>query len=146
MKRPRQAAVLFSTALFLAAITALGQLSGLKLLLFPELGALASVVFRDPASPWARSPRLLLLTPLLAAVAGILVSRHLSYGPAAVSLVLAVALLPLVLPQPPLVFPLLVLVGGGWLVVVARMTAAGIFRPCRWWSGSESRAAHSSDP
>jgi hypothetical protein len=81
------------TAAFLAAITALGQLSGLTLLLFPELGALASVVFSDPASPWARSPRLLVLTPLLTAVAGILVSSHLPYGPVAVSLVLAAGLL-----------------------------------------------------
>ncbi|MCS5699570.1 HPP family protein [Cyanobium sp. FGCU-52] len=93
MTRPRQVAVWLATASFLAAITALGQLSGLRLLLFPELGAMASVLFGDPASPWARSPRLLLLTPLLAAVAGILVSRHLPFGPASVSLVLAAGLL-----------------------------------------------------
>ena len=93
MTRLRRAAVWLCTASFLAAITALGQLSGLKLLLFPELGALASVVFSDPGSPWARSPRLLLLTPLLTAVVGILVSTHLGYSPAAVSLVLAVSLL-----------------------------------------------------
>lgn len=89
----RRLAVWLATAAFLAAITALGQLSGLKLLLFPELGALASVVFSDPASAWARSPRLLLLTPFLAAVAGILVSSHLPYGPVAVSLALAAGLL-----------------------------------------------------
>jgi hypothetical protein len=74
--KAQRLAVWLPTAAFLAAITALGQLSGLKLLLFPELGALASVVFSDPASAWARSPRLLLLTPFLAAVAGILVSSH----------------------------------------------------------------------
>jgi hypothetical protein len=304
VKQQRQVAVWLAPAAFVAAITALGQISGLKLLFFPELGALASVVFRDPASPWARSPRLLLLTPLFAAVAGILVSSHIPYGPAAVSLALAagllvlrglrspvapalsagylpvalgiqswtyplaillslsalvllsrrespgpaepvcfpparrwlpplllflagalpltrllgshlvlyppllviawetlahgvqapwrrryaalltatvaaavvglvlarslgpvplaaflavlltallldrlrlpcppafaVALLPLVLPRPPLTYPLLVLVGGGWLVLVAWLSAAGIVRPCRWWSRTET--------
>jgi hypothetical protein len=93
VKREQQAAAWLATAAFLAAITALGQISGLKLLLFPELGALASVVFSDPASPWARSPRLLLLTPVLTAIAGIVVSTHLPYGPVAVSLVLAAGLL-----------------------------------------------------
>jgi hypothetical protein len=63
VKQQRQVAVWLAPAAFVAAITALGQISGLKLLFFPELGALASVVFRDPASPWARSPRLPLEHP-----------------------------------------------------------------------------------
>ena len=82
-----------ATGCFLAAITALAELSGLRLLLFPELGALTSVVFSDPAGRWARSPRLLVLTPLLSAVAGILVSRQLPYGPLSVLLAVAAGLL-----------------------------------------------------
>lgn len=84
-----------AAASFLAAITALAHGTGLSLLLFPELGALASVVFRDPASPWVRSPLLLLLTPLLTAVLGVLLSSHLSYGPVAVTLAVAAGLLTL---------------------------------------------------
>lgn len=82
-----------ATALFLAAITALARISGLKLLLFPELAALASVLFRDPTSPWARSPRLLVLTPTLTAVVGLLVSTWLPYGPLATALVVSAGLL-----------------------------------------------------
>jgi hypothetical protein len=82
-----------ATALFLAGMSALAQASGLKLLLFPELGALASVVFSDPASLWARSPLLLVLTPVLTAVPGVLITRSLPYGPLALVLDVAVCLL-----------------------------------------------------
>lgn len=91
------------TALFLAGITALAQLSGLKLLLFPELGALASVVISDPTSRWARSPWLLVLTPTLTAVAGIVVSSHLPYGPVAVILAVVAGLLVVRLLRSPVV-------------------------------------------
>ena len=82
-----------AAALYVGAITAVGRASGLKLLLFPELGALTSVVFSDPASRWSRSPLLLVLTPALTAVVGIVVSSRLPYGPASVALVVVAGLL-----------------------------------------------------
>ena len=48
-----------ATAAYLALITALANASGIAYLLFPELGALGSVVFSDPRGSWARSPLLL---------------------------------------------------------------------------------------
>lgn len=127
-----------STALFLAGMSALGQASGLRLLLFPELGAIASVLFSDPGSRWARSPLLLVLTPTLAAVAGIVVSRQLPYGPFSVALVVVAGLLllgglrspvspalsagylPLAMGIRDPTYPLAILLGIGSLVLVSR--------------------------
>lgn len=137
--RLRRAAPWLATALYLAAITALGQASGLKLLLFPELGALASVVFSNPGSPWARSPVMLVLTPTLTAVLGFAVSAWLPYGPLSVLLVVAGGLLvlwglrspvapalsagylPLALGMREWTYPLAILLGTAGLVLVARL-------------------------
>jgi hypothetical protein len=120
-------------------MSALGQASGLRLLLFPELGALTSVLFSDPGSRWARSPLLLVLTPALAAVAGIVVSRQLPYGPLPVALVVGAGLLLLGVLRSPVspalsagylplamgirdpTYPLAILLGIGSLVLVARV-------------------------
>jgi len=67
--------------------------SGFDLLLFPELAALTTALLADPRHPWARSPRLLVLTPLLTGTLGIVLSRHLPYGPLAVGLVVMTSLL-----------------------------------------------------
>ena len=141
--RLRRAAPWLATALYLAAITALGQASGLKLLLFPELGALASVVFSDPASRWARSPLLLVLTPSLTAVLGVAVSAWLPYGPLSVLLVVAAGLLvlwglrspvapaisagylPLALGIRDWTYPLAILMGTSALVLVSRLQCLG---------------------
>jgi hypothetical protein len=82
-----------ATALYLALMTALARASGMGFLLFPELGALASVVFADPAGRWARSPLLLAVTPVLTAVPGVLITRSLPYGPLAVALDVGICLL-----------------------------------------------------
>lgn len=82
-----------ATAVYLALITALANASGIDFLLFPELGALASVVFSDPRGSWARSPLLLAVTPFLTAVPGVLITRSLPYGALAVALDVAVCLL-----------------------------------------------------
>jgi hypothetical protein len=82
-----------ATASFLALITALAKASGIGYLLFPELGALGSVVFTDPRGSWARSPLLLAITPFLTALPGVLITRSLPYGPLAVLLDVAVCLL-----------------------------------------------------
>jgi hypothetical protein len=70
-----------ATASYLALITALAKASGIGYLLFPELGALGSVVFTDPRGSWARSPLLLAITPFLTALPGVLITRSLPYGP-----------------------------------------------------------------
>lgn len=85
-------AVLASAA-YLALITGLARSSGLDLLLFPELAALTTVVIGMPAHPWARSPRLLVLTPALTGTLGIALARQLPYGPLAVGLVVTASLL-----------------------------------------------------
>jgi hypothetical protein len=160
--RLRRAAPWLATALYLAAITALGQASGLKLLLFPELGALASVVFCDPASRWARSPLLLVLTPSLTAVLGLVVSASLPYGPLSVLLVVAAGLLvlwglrspvapalsagylPLALGIHDWTYPLAILLGTSALVLVSRLQGLGQ-RHRRGRGAAPSAAASTAD-
>ncbi|MEB3255470.1 MAG: hypothetical protein VKJ05_03675 [Synechococcaceae cyanobacterium] len=71
----------------------LARASGLDLLLFPELAALTTVVVAVPAHSWARSPRLLVLTPTLTGAVGIALGRQFGYGPLAVGLVVALSLM-----------------------------------------------------
>ena len=92
-----------ATAAYLALITALAKASGIAFLLFPELGALASVVFTDPRGSWARSPLLLAITPFLTALPGVLITRSLAYGPLAVVLDVAVCLLVIAALRSPIV-------------------------------------------
>ncbi len=99
---PRLAPTL-ATAALLACLTALANASGIPELLFPELGALASVVFGAPGGPWARSPVLLALTPVLTAVAGVLITRTLPFGLPALALTLACCLLLIRLLRSPIV-------------------------------------------
>ena len=77
---------MLATASYLALITALAKASGIGYLLFPELGALGSVVFTDPRGSWARSPLLLAITPFLTALPGVLITRSLPYGPLALGI------------------------------------------------------------
>lgn len=51
------------------------------------------MVIGNPGHPWARSPRLLLLTPPLCGALGIALARQLPYGPLSVALVVAASLL-----------------------------------------------------
>lgn len=83
---------LFS-ALYLALFTALARVSGVDLLLFPELAALTTVVIARPEHPWSRAPVLLVLTPVLTGVVGLGLASWLPYGPVSVALVVAVCLL-----------------------------------------------------
>ena len=92
-----------AAATYIALMTALARASGISYLLFPELGALASVVFADPLSSWARSPKLLALTPVFTAVPGVLITRTLNYGPTALILDLAICLLVIRLLRSPVI-------------------------------------------
>lgn len=80
MSEHRQCRTLFSIA-FMGCMALFAGTTGVALILFPELGALSHDVFTRPGGRWARSPVHLVLTPLLAAVLGILVTRALPYGP-----------------------------------------------------------------
>ncbi len=91
-QRPGYGAALAAVA-FIGVIGLLAQLSGVALLLFPELGALAHDVLQRPRGAWARHPLLLVLTPLLAAVAGILISSALPYGVPAILLDVLISVL-----------------------------------------------------
>lgn len=81
------------SALYLALITALARSSGVELLLFPELAALTTVGIAHPGHPWCRSPRLLVLTPVLTGTVGITLSQLLPESPLAVLLVVTLSLL-----------------------------------------------------
>jgi HPP family len=66
--------------LYIMVVAAVAVLTGVEFVLFPELGALAHDVFKRPDGRWARAPWMLILTPLLAAVVGLLCSRHFPFG------------------------------------------------------------------
>ncbi len=89
---PRSAPAL-ATAAWLALVSALASASSIPEMFFPELGALASVVFASPGSSWARAPLLLTLTPAITAVPGVLITRLLPYGLPALALDLVICLL-----------------------------------------------------
>ena len=72
------------TVSFIAAISTLAQVSGIALLLFPELGALSYDVFRRPDGAWAKAPVMLVATPFLTGFVGTLTVRNLAYGPLSV--------------------------------------------------------------
>jgi hypothetical protein len=78
---------------YIAAVAGLADATDFKLLLFPELGALAYDVLRRPHGLWARSPILLIVTPFLAGLAGTAIAQVLPYGIFSVSLALVAALL-----------------------------------------------------
>lgn len=74
------------TLVYIALIAVLSVSTGVSTLLFPELGALAHDVFTRPRGTWARAPLLLVATPALAALLGVLIARHLPFGLIAVLL------------------------------------------------------------
>ncbi len=82
-----------ATILYVGCITKAVVVTGLSALLFPELAALSYDVFTRPRGTWAQAPFLLVLTPALAAVAGVLIEQHLDYGYLSVLLGIAIALL-----------------------------------------------------
>jgi hypothetical protein len=130
-----------AAAAWLAVVTALASASAIPEMLFPELGALASVVFAFPGSSWARSPLLLMLTPAITAVPGVLITRLLPYGLPALALDLVICLLlirwlrspivpaisagilPLTLGTTSWLYPPAILVGTGGLALLSLLRA-----------------------
>jgi len=89
------------TARFLAEVLVVGQmgavalaahLTGIYLLLFPELAALSHDVLTRPQGKWASQPWRIVLTPTLTAFVGLFVTRHTSYGAISIALVVTASL------------------------------------------------------
>ena len=81
------------SVLYMGLISLLASASGVHLLFFPELAALAYDVFRRPLGAWARSPLLLVITPASTAVVGVLAAQTLPFGFVAVLLTVAVSII-----------------------------------------------------
>ena len=68
------------------------QLSGIAVVLFPELAALSHDVLVRPEGEWANQPMALVLAPTLTAALGLLCTRHLPYGAASILLIVVASL------------------------------------------------------
>ncbi len=78
---------------YMGAVALAAHLTGIYLLLFPELAALSHDVLTRPQGTWARQPGRLILTPTLTAAAGLLVTRHASYGAIPILLIVLASLI-----------------------------------------------------
>jgi len=77
------------TAIYMGAISWIASVTQIHYILFPELGALSHDIIRRPHGTWAKSPGMLILTPLLTGSVGTFLVRNIGSG--AVSIVLATA-------------------------------------------------------
>jgi hypothetical protein len=130
-----------ATAVFIGLITAIAKATGQAYVLFPELGALAWVIFTDPKGPWATSPRLLMLTPFLTALLGVAITRSMPYGPLSLGFdvvgclliirglrspivpAISAGVLPLALGIHDWAYPVSILVGTGGLALLSQWRA-----------------------
>lgn len=78
---------------YMGLIAYAAHISGIYLLLFPELAALSHDVITRPRGKWASQPWRMILTPTLTAIVGLFVSRHVSYGAMAIAAVALASLL-----------------------------------------------------
>jgi len=77
---------------YIAIIAEVAIASGAFFVLFPELAALSHDIFTRPRGSWASAPVLLVITPVLTAVIGTLVTRTLPYDYVSVMLTVSGAL------------------------------------------------------
>ncbi|MBD8880832.1 HPP family protein [Rhodanobacter sp. 7MK24] len=77
---------------FIGVIAAAARMTGFDLLMFPELGALSNDIMKRPYGTWATAPVMLVITPLVTAVAGLWITDHLAFGVASVLLDVVVAM------------------------------------------------------
>lgn len=83
-----------ATALvYIGGVAKIAVLTGISYFLIPELAALSYDVFTRPTGTWARAPFLLVATPLLTAVIGLLIEQHLGYGVGSILLSISLTLL-----------------------------------------------------
>src|SRR5260221_9143209 len=69
-----------TSLIYIALIATIANLSGAYYVMFPELGALAHDVLTRPHGAWARSPIMLMITPALTGIVGIVCTMWLPYG------------------------------------------------------------------
>ncbi len=89
--------------LYVAGVAKAAFYTGAFFILFPELGALAQDTLTRPRGSWSNAPILLVLTPSLAAIAGVLVARNCPYGYLSVLLAVGGALAVIKLLRSPIV-------------------------------------------
>ena len=78
---------------YMGAVALAAHLTGIYLLLFPELAALSHDVITRPQGKWASQPWRIILTPTLTAIVGLFMTRHTSYGAISIALVVLASLL-----------------------------------------------------
>jgi CBS-domain-containing membrane protein len=78
---------------YIGGIAEIAALTGIAYILFPELAALAYDIFTRPRGTWAKAPVMLIVTPLLTAIIGILIEQNLGYSVVSVLLAISSALL-----------------------------------------------------
>jgi len=88
---------------FMGVIAGAASASGVALLLFPELAALSYDVFLRPRGTWASAPWMLAISPALAAVLGICVTRYLPYSGVSIVICIVGTMLLLKLIRSPIV-------------------------------------------
>jgi hypothetical protein len=88
----RRIAAELISLVYIAIIAEIAIATGAIYVLFPELAALSHDIFTRPRGSWARAPFLLVITPVMTAVLGTLVTRHLEYGYLSVIVTVAGAL------------------------------------------------------
>lgn len=77
---------------YMGIVAFAAHLTGIYLLLFPELAALSHDVMTRPRGKWASQPWRIILTPTLTAIIGLFMTRHTSYGAIAIALVVTASL------------------------------------------------------
>lgn len=77
---------------FMGTVAFAAHMTGLAVVLFPELAALSHDVLRRPHREWARQPLQLVLAPTLTAAFGLLCTRCIPYVDWSVLLIVAVSL------------------------------------------------------
>ncbi len=88
----RRVAAELITLVYIAIIAEIAIATGATYVLFPELGALSHDIFTRPRGSWARAPFRLVITPVITALLGTFVTRHLPYGYVSVIVTVAGAL------------------------------------------------------
>jgi len=87
---------------YIGGIAEIAVLTGIAYILFPELAALAYDIFTRPEGTWAKAPIMLMLTPLLTSIIGILIEQNLGYSVVSILLAIIAALLVIKLLKSPI--------------------------------------------
>ncbi len=77
---------------FMGLVGLAAHLTGIAVVLFPELAALSQDVLLRPRGEWARQPAHLILAPTITAVFGLFCARRLHYGVGAILLIVLFSL------------------------------------------------------